>query len=510
MRAPAPRVGREKMIGKQLYRGNGMTPTTRNFILSISGCLLSAVAPLSVQAQVAGLELEQRPLPELPNSISGSETVRSRMVEFIRRDKELNEAHSKQRDESGRTVLISMSTGTIAASPSHPNFVMARINAFNKAMVNAKEQCIKFQMILVSTEAVLDVTVPPQERAKIDAEQLKREGFAQEGAVRAAQALNADINSKAELPQIIKTAALYGEKILGDKMAAELRKKGLDPSKPVDQQVAKAIAETTSFRNAVSAVAAGRCTGIKAMASFEQNPASGQGEVGVVTVWTEKVHAIADAIVTNNWDLIPKGAPGKPIADQIPDDLRTLLTTFGTQLVRNESGDYVVLAFAQAQPTTRNQQSINTAYQRAELSAEGLIRSFMGELAESSGNALGAEASTIFSDQSTRYQDNSSFQRSVTVVGKALPIIGRTVAKEWETLHPANNGPVVGVVMQWKVASAQIAAHLSKLNRESGARAGAVAANPSGSSAAAQSPARSAEPGKADSYSGQGRPARDF
>lgn len=486
-----------------------MTPSNKVLIIAISGCLLSGVAPLSVFAQGATPELEQRPLPELPNSISGSETVRSRMVKFIR-DQGLREVHSNQRDESGRIVLISMSTGTIAASPSHPNFVSARINAFNKAMVNAKEQCIKFQMTLVSTEAISDATVPPQERAKIDAEQLKREGLAQEGAVRVAQALNADINSKSELPQVIRTAALYGEKLLGDKMAAELRKKGLDPSKPVDQQVAKAIAETASFRNAVSAVAAGRCTGIKAMASFEQNPASGQGEVGIVTVWTEKLQAIADAIVTNNWELIPKGEPGKPIADHIPDDLRTLLTTFGAQLVRNESGEYVVLAYAQAQPTTKNPQSINTAYQRAENLAEGLIRSFMGEMAETSSRGLSAEVSTVFSDESTRYQDDSSFQRSVKVVGDALPIIGRTVVKQWDTFHPANNGPVVGVVMQWKVASAQIAAHLSKLNRESGARAAAVAANPSGSGAAAQSPARSAEPRKADSYSGQGRPARDF
>ena len=293
-------------------------------------------------------------------------------------------------------------------------------------------------------------------------------------------------------------------------MAAELRKKGLDPSKPVDQQVAKTIAETSSFRNAVATVAAARCTGIKAMASFEQNPASGQGQIGIVTVWTEKLHAIADAIVTNNWDLVPKGEPGKTIGDHIPDDLRTLITTYGAQLVRNEAGDYVVLAYAQAQPRTKNQQSIDTAYERAKTSALGLIRSFMGEAVETNRQMLDAEVSTVFADESTRYQDDSSFQRSVKAVGEGLPISGVTVAKEWETLHPANNGPVVGVVMQWKVASAQIAAHLSKLNRGSGAKASAVATNPSGSGAAVSTPARSAEPRKADPYSGQGRSTRDF
>ncbi len=486
-----------------------MTLSTKILIVATSGCLLAGAAPLSVSAQGATPELEQKPLPELPNSISGSETVRSRMDKFIR-DQGLREVRSNKKDESGRVVLIDFAYATIAASPKDPNFVNARINAFNKAMLRAKAQCAEFQRTVVATEAIKDTSAPPQERAKEDAEKLKRAGLAQEGSVKVAQALNSDINSKAGVPQVIKTAALYGEKILGDKMAAELKKKGLDPSKPVDQQVAKSIAETSSFRNAVATVAAARCTGIKAMASFEQNPASGQGQIGIVTVWTEKLHAIADAIVTNNWDLIPKGEPGKTIGDHIPDDLRTLITTYGAQLVRNEVGDYVVLAYAQAQPRTRNQQSIDTAYERAKTSAFGLIRSFMGEAVETNRQMLDAEVSTVFADESTRYQDDSSFQQSIKAVGEGLPISGVTVAKEWETLHPANNGPVVGVVMQWKVASAQIAAHLSKLNRGSGAKAAAVAANPGGSGAAVSTPARSAEPRKADPYSGQGRSTRDF
>lgn len=484
--------------------------SSKKFLLgAVSSCLIWNLNSSPAFSQGDTPEFEQKPLPELPNSISGSETVRSRMDKFIR-EEGLREVRSNKKDESGRTVLIDYSYATISASPSDPNFVSARINAFNKAMLNAKAQCAEFQKTLVATEAIEDTSVPPQERAKADAEQLKREGLAQEGSVKVTQALNSDLTSKAEVPQVIRTAALYGEKILGDKMASELRKKGLDPSRPVDQQVAKIIAETTSFKNAVATVAAARCTGIKAMASFEQNPASGQGQIGIVTVWTEKLQAIADAIVTNNWDLIPQGEPGNTIGDHIPDDLRTLITTYGAQLVRNEAGDYVVLAYAQAQPRTRNQQSIDTAYERAKTSAFGLIRSFMGEGVETNRQLLDAEISTVFTDESTRYQDDSSFQRSVRAVGQGLPISGVTVAKEWETLHPANNGPVVGVVMQWKVDSARIAAHLSKLNRESGRKAAAIAADPGGSSTSSSSPTRSAYPSKTDSYSGQGRPARDF
>jgi len=462
---------------------------------------LAAVFLSPAAAQKDKIEIEQQPLAELPNSISGTETVRSRMQRFIR-EKNLSEVMDNKKDETGRDVLMGFANATIAAPPSDPNFVNARIAAFNKAMLDAKGQCAEFQKTIVATEAVKDVTQPPAQRAKEDAEQLQRAGLAQEGAARVAQALNADIKSRDDAPQVIKTAALYGEKLVGMKMAHELRKKGLDPSKPVEEQAARAIAETASFKNAVSTVAAARCTGIKALASFEQNPASGQGQVGIVTVWTEKLHAVADAIVTNQWDLIPKGEPGRKIREHIPSDKRTLLTTFGTQLVRDERGEYVLLAYAQAQPRTKNQQSIDSAYEVAKTRAMGLIRSFMGEAVETNRELLDAEVSTVFADEGTRYQEESSFQRSIKAVGQGLPISGMTVAQEWETLHPSNNGPVVGVVMQWKVDSARIAGHLTKLNKASGAKTQAA------SSAATQ--AAPTGPRKADAYSGQGRPGRDY
>jgi hypothetical protein len=485
-----------------------LTTSHKSFSLLLGLSLLTAVPSWS---QDGKLEIEQKPLAELPNSISGGESVRSRMDKFIR-EQGLRDVKDNKKDESGRMVLIDFAYATIAASPSDPNFVQARINAFNKALTNAKSQCAEFQKTVISTEAILDTGLPPAERAKADAEQLKREGMTQEGATKVAQALNADLKGRANMPQVIQTAALYGEKILGNKMSEEIRKKGLDPSKPVDQQVAKTIAETESFKNAVSTVASARCTGIKVMASFEQNPPSGQGSVGIVTVWSEKLHAIADAIVTNHWELIPRGEPGKTIADHIPNDKRTLLTTFGAQLVRDEKGDYVVLAYAQAQPRTKSQQSIDSAYEMAKTRGYGLIRSFMGEAVETNRELLDAEVSTVFTDESTRYQEESSFSRSVKVIGEKLPISGMTVAQEWDTLHPANNGPVVGMVIQWKVDSARIAAVLAGLNQASGAKAAQASAGvKSGSGSASQGgSAPSPKPSKADAYQGQGNAARDF
>jgi len=485
-----------------------LTTSHKSFSLLLGLSLLTAVPSWS---QDAKLEIEQRPLAELPNSISGGETVQSRMKKFIS-EQGLQNVKDSGKDESGRMVLIETATATISAPPSDPNFVNARIAAFNKALLNAKSQCVKTQMTVVSTEAIMETSKPVAERAKADAEKLKREGMAQEGATKVAQALNADLKGRANMPQVIQTAALYGEKLLGNKMSEEIRKKGLDPTKPVDEQVAKTIANSVSFKNSVSTVAAARCTGLKVMASFEQNPSSGRGSIGIVTVWSEKLHAIADAITTNNWELIPKGEPGKTLAEHIPNDLRTLLTTYGAQLVRDEKGNYVVLAYSQMQPDSKDQQSIDIAYKEAKELSFGLIRSFLGESIVSSADVLMSEVSTNHTDQSARYENKNSFTEKVEALGEALPISGITFPHDWETLHPASNAPVVGVVAAWKVDSARMAAVLSSMNKASGAKAAQASAGvKSGSGSASQGgSAPSPKPSKADAYQGQGNAARDF
>ena len=464
-------------------------------------------------SQTMIVEVEQKPPVALPNSISGGESVKSRMDKFIR-DQGLRDVKDEKRDENGRTVLIDFATATIAAKPSDPSFVSARIFAFEKALLTAKGQCAEFQKTMINTEAMADMSQAPAARIQADAAQLKRQGLVAEAALKVAQALNTDF-SKKDMPEALKTAGIYGEKLINMKVSEELKKKGFDPSKPVEAQQSKAIVESATFQSAVSTVAAARCTGLKVLAAFEQNPTDKQGSVGIITVWTEKLHAMADAVVTNNWALIPQGEPGGlKIRDQIPTDLATLLTTYGTMMVRNEKGEYVLLAYAQASPRTESQQSIDVAYEVAKTRAMGLIRSFMGESVEVNRNLLGAEKSDVLEDGSTMYQENSNFQKSLKAVGEKLPISGLTEAYSWETRHPANNGPVVGVVMQWRVASAQIAGALAAMNQSSGGKA--AAASGSGNAGAASSGAGSnsaAQPDakkKSDAYQGAGAVSKDF
>lgn len=478
----------------------------------LSGTLAAALAS-SVLAQEAKVEMEQKPLPKLTNTIDGRETVDQRMQAFLRTQK----LRQGENEEGGRSILVWLGKGTISVPPSDKNFVMARNIAFQKAMLDVKQKCAEFMETRVSSEMTLDLASPGAERAAADALRLQREGLAQEGAVQVAKALNSDVKAK-NAPASIQTAGLYGEKILENKMKEELSKKGIDPNKPVSEQQVKAVLNTSSFKNKTRATARARCTGIKVLASFEQNPANGQGQIGVVTVWTRKLHEIADAVITGNYALIPKGEPGIPVDDHIPKEDLTLLSTYGTQMVRNEKGEYVLLAFAQAQPQSKSQQSKDLAYKMARLQAQGMIRSFLGEAISSTSDMLQKEESTEFEDESNEVKMDEQNRNKVSAVAEKLQIKGMQEAWQWESVHPANNGPVVGVVMEWKANSAQLAGQLKAFNQASGAKtAEAVSRMNSGGGSnapATASPSGNAaptsKPRTSNANTGQGAVSRDF
>jgi hypothetical protein len=203
----------------------------------------------------------------------------------------------------------------------------------------------------------------------------------------------------------------------------------------------------------------------------------------------------------------------------IPEDERTLVSTYGTQMVRNEKGDYVLLAFAQAQPQTSSQQSKDLAYKMARLQAQGMIRSFLGEAISSTNDMLQREESTEFEDESNEVKIDSANSNKVQATAEKLPIRGMQEAHQWETLHPANNGPVVGVVMEWKATSAQLAGMLRTFNQASGAKT-AEAMNRMGTGGgagvgavgggAAVRPAVQAVPRTSNANSGEGVKSRDF
>ena len=457
--------------------------------------ILASVISLVIgnaSAQTEKLEMEQKPLPPLPSSISGRDSIDTVMQNFLKAQKD-PELDRGDQEIDGRTVLVMLGKGVINFAPTDKNFVAGRVVGFQRAMLDVKEQCAKLQETRISSEMLQDFKSPGEQRAMADAQRLQREGLAQEGAIQVAKAMNSDIKAK-NLPSSLQTAGLYGEKILENKMKEELKKKGLDPNKSVSDQEVKSILSTSTFKAHLRATARARCTGIKVLASFESNPASGKGQLGVIGIWSRQLHEVADAVVTGDYSRIPKGAPGLPIKKHIPEDLRTLLSTFGTQLLRDESGGWNILAFGQAQPLSTDQQNIDIAYKIARLQAEGMLRSFLGESITSTNDLRETEEATTYEGQPSEQQMELAFNLRVQAIAPKLPVSGIVQVHEWETLHPSYNRPVVGVVLRWRVESSKFAGLLKTVNQESATKANEATARMNSGSASASASKQSGGP----------------
>ena len=474
-------------------------PNSYNFV-KLTFILMSLLLVNNVNAQEKKIDAELQPLAPLPSSISGKETVRDQISKWLKKNN-LNEGEGILPD--GRTYTVASGIGSIAAPINDKNWIGSRFNAFTKANLEAKSKCAMFQEQKIENELVLEYKEPAPNRVKAEMEQFKKEGLVAEGAAKIAKAIHNDVSTKSE-SKTLHTAALYGEKLITNIADSEIRKRGLDPNKPVSEQKVKEIISTENFQQAVRTLAEAECSGIQTLASFESVSANGKGEAGVVTIWTEKLHIAASAMMTGNFDLIPSAEPGLPISEHVDIDLRTLLSTVGTQIARDERGQYVLLSYAQAGPISESSQSIQHAYSKARMLAESQIRQFMGEQIAFSSNMNSKEENSEFDNNEFSYKNESDYYKKIKSAGAQAKISGLQVAREWETRHPSNNAPVVGVVIQWKPSAARVANQIKQLSKgvsKQTAQDGNVQANSNPKGQASY---------EVQEYSGEGRSSKDF
>lgn len=432
-------------------------------IKNLSLLLLSAISIIFTPIAYSQIPfttgfIEEQATPELSNSISGNISIQSRTSQFLS-SQGLRAGDNKI---NGRSLLVFVGTASINALPSDNNFIASRVNAFSKAMLNAKSQCAKFQASKISVETSYDFSQPDPERVRQDTERLVQEGLVREAAMRVAQSLNNEVQNS-NLPDSVKIGSYYQEKLLNHKLSNELMRMKLDPKQAIDAQVVRGVIQTESFRHQIRLIAAQRCSGLKVVTAFEQNPSNGQGSIAVITYWSQRLHQTVNAVLTGNYELITGAPTGLSLDQQIPNNLSTLLTTMGVQLHTDENGQQVILAYAQDQPLTKNQSSIDVAYQKAELRAVGMIRSFLGETIVVNDNIDDNETAIVFDDETTSTQMNSSYSSKVKASAEQLKLTGLSQVHSWETLHPASQTPVVGVVVQWKPSSALMASLLHGL-----------------------------------------------
>lgn len=368
--------------------------------------------------------------------------------------KGMSEGENSKKD--GARYYVAVGYGAIQAPLESRSYADSRVNAYNKAMLDAKAKMAEYLEISIRAETEHDYA---------------------EG--------NFGGNEEAEKDEFSISAKI--KRLIHAKLDDALRAEGLDPDaadRAARERVAKKQLNSDFYKKVITTTAKAEIMGMQVMCSFEGVPAGKKGEIGVVAIWSPKLQAMAQSI--SNGGKLPFGVGKKPIKEQIPTDKAVLLSTFGVQQKIDENGNLVLVAFGQAGAATDSPQSANAARNKAKMQAMAAIREFAGESVSVATDAINAESVEEFENATESYEDVSSYSQRIKAVAETLNISGITTIKNWDCKHPLTGRIVYGVVCSWSPQQAARAQSMKRSMDAAAAGAGAVnaplpVANPNGS-----------------------------
>ena len=347
----------------------------------------------------------------------------------------------------GSRFYVAVGYGVIQAPLDSRGYADSRVNAYNKAMLDAKAKMAEYLEISIRTETEHDYA---------------------EG--------NFGGNEAAEADETGMTAKI--KRLIHAKLDAALRAEGLDPDKAEREALARAAKKQLNgdfYRKVISTAAKAEVMGMQVACAFEGVPAGGKGQIGVVAIWSPKLQSMALAI--SRGGKLPGGVGKRPVKDQIPADGKVLLSTFGVQQKIDENGNLVLVAFGQAGAISDSPTSANAARNKAKMQAMAAIREFAGESVAVAADALNAESVEEFENAAEQYEDASAYSQKIKAAAEKMRIAGIATIKNWEWRHPITGRMVYGAVCSW---SPNQAARAQSMNRAMDAAAGAGGAASAG------------------------------
>jgi hypothetical protein len=212
----------------------------------------------------------------------------------------------------------------------------------------------------------------------------------------------------------------------------------------------------------------------------ESVKAGKQGQICVVALYSPKTMAMADAIFGNE-SMAPAGAPEKPIREQIADWTRTegiqkLLSTFGTEMLRDEQGQFHLVAYAQSAPQSESSTSLKVAMDKARLKAEGELRAFGQEYAAFASALQSREKTEELVDGMNSYESSEAWEQRLKSFSPPKSMNGITAVGTWAAKHPLTNQVIVGSIVRWSPGDSRDARKLSnEVNSPAGGQSGSSA-----------------------------------
>jgi len=340
---------------------------------------------------------------------------------------------------NGGKFYIALGTGVINAKKGSKQYMLSRNNAFQAAMLEAKQAMVEHLRISLSKEVSFST---------------------QEGEPLPEQTTDVASGQKPGEPSLFDKSNAF----LNAKMDQLLAAEGVDLSakEPIPEEIKQKVLASAAFKSSIQAMARARIAGIQTFKVFEYALDGEKGEIGVIAIQSQKLNKMATAIFTGSVSAMPSGTPKRRIQEQIPKDLDVLMGTFGVQSTTDENGNLVLLAYGQGVPATKSKNSLKNAYKKAKMRAMGDLRSFAGE-AVAFTDALDDEENTEeFENEMESCSISQYLDTEVKSIAKELKISGISTVKRWSGVHPFGGGPLAGIVISWSPQAAGSAKEMKK------------------------------------------------
>lgn len=351
----------------------------------------------------------------------------------------------------GRYVVIGESG--IPVSPDSPQFQQARSNAFDKAMLNAKEQVAKYYALQIAQEIVNTYGELGDEEARSSFDRYSAQGSGS----------GADPSVSGGIISKVK-------RLINAELDERLDEKGIDPKSGLaKEEVAKMLEvernapdvdSYDAFRKTIERAAQAEVGALVVSKIYEDN-----GNLAVVATYSDATKRLAAAF--NGVGQPPKVRERKNNLQKWVSNLETkdVYSAMGVQMTSDEEGNLVMLSYAQATAKRATALARKNALAAAEATADGFIRSFVGESVAYEGALEVVESLEEFDELESavgRLSQSREQRNQVAAKSGALKIPGIVTMKQWSTQDKRSGALIVGVVRVCSFASAQTA------NRERG------------------------------------------
>lgn len=310
---------------------------------------------------------------------------------------------------NGKTFLVSQGTAVIGDVRDSRMYGIARKNAYDRAMLVAKQKIAEYLAVEIASNP------------------LNRWGA----------------------PSPKSVGGILLERLMAD-MKADLCAKGVDLSDLAGtngNELAKDLVRSERYSKMIKMVAQAEELGVQAFCTFESRNELGKPEMGVIAVWSPRLHDIASSIATGF--MVDPGQPKTRIVNQVRASMDTLLSSFGVRLFADQNGDWVLVAYGQG-----------NSDEEARLHATSMIREFAGEVVAVASASYGVETFLEYESGAEDYAALGAFYKRGIAVAETMTIAGMVPVYETRIKHPATGKLVSICVQSWSIKQAALAVEM--------------------------------------------------